>query len=446
MGGAAGGETGSGAVDFGQGKSDVDEEAVLDVGEDIVIVDSSEDIAGDGLSLGDEEETGGAMEGTGEGHAGAEVLEGDFADPAGEVLFLGDGEEGADGFGIEAGIGMFLNDADGIFAGVTTFDEGAGDGEEACGHGDGFFAEAIGVAGAIPLFVMGADGFADAGEVADEGGEGFAVDGVAADEGALLVVEEFGIMEGEGEDVARDAEESDIVEGSGDAEDLFFVGREEIELGKLAADLLNGTGGFTEERGEGGHNAVAQLDGVVKVGGKGFVGLGELDVELGSQLFEALVAEEDAVMSGGVVEGGEEFLLGPWFGEEAVELAGIDGLDSHFGGRVAGHEDAGCHGLAFPALPEKAEAILFGQILIAKDGGEAMLAEEFPCLAGVGGGMDGKFVWVEDIGEQVSDALVVIDDQNGKRRMGFLDGERGIGRVRLHGRKGLAIRQKIPDG
>ena len=83
------------------------------------------------------------------------------------------------------------------------------------------FAEAVGVAGAVPVFVVAAGDFAGGGEVRAVGEDALAGDGVLLHDGAFFVGKRAGLFE----DVVGNVELSDVVKdgGAGDPADVLII-------------------------------------------------------------------------------------------------------------------------------------------------------------------------------------------------------------------------------
>ena len=164
------------------------------------------------------------------------------------------------GFAVKRRVGARLYFFDGFVIGEAIGGEGDRHGEQAREPRDVFAHELVGITVAVNPFVMAADDVADLVQMADERREFLAENRMLLDERAFRFGERIGIFLPAADDVARHADEADVVQQRGAFEHALLVRRQLGKLAHGAAQLRDAAGLIAERRIKRLHRVDAEFD------------------------------------------------------------------------------------------------------------------------------------------------------------------------------------------
>lgn len=272
----------------------------------------------------------------------------------------------------------------------------------------------------------------------NEGGEFLPEDGMVLDEEALGFIEILGFGLPLADEIARNANQADVVEPGGHFQDLLLVGRKIEDLGHGPADFEGAAGLVTEGGVERLHGLDAEFDRAIEIALESIVELGELVVllgatgelqfqlaiELGELLvhgeggrLESVVAGEELEALDGILDGDEEFLTKPWLDDEPIDLAAINGINDGVEAQHRGDEHSGGIGLNDLGLGEEIKACHGRHLLVGDDDGELLLLQDLERGERIGRGGNEITGADKSFAEGNQHNLLVIDDEDAMRSL-----------------------------
>lgn len=168
----------------------------------------------------DEEEPIRGVDGAGQHHARAEFRKENLLLAAEEDRAGQGTEEGPDGLRVEGGAAVLAEEIGSSLALEGVGGVSDGHGEQAREPGDLVPGKAVGIARAVEVFAVPADGAAHGFEGVDEAGEFLAEHRVLADDGALLFGQGLRVTLPLLDEDAGGADQADVVEAGTEIEDL----------------------------------------------------------------------------------------------------------------------------------------------------------------------------------------------------------------------------------